>query len=245
MGRPTETTRYFADQKEMFLKDLAPLFASARKVLPAHVKADDVPGILEETRQGFGHLLVELPDLGGDRNLFNSSIIASVAALAFIRALEARGVPSDRIHDGLYGIYLDAYSSLPRYLKAALRWYEFSGMHLRKLEAFARWTQERTCPKNYVVEFVSGDGIDFDFGFDVSDCAVLNFYRRMQAEKHLPYVCIGDFAASSALGTGLRRTTTLSNGAVQCDFRYRRNRESLPGLPLEDLPEYKNRRAAG
>ncbi len=245
MRRPTETTHYFADRKEKSLKDLAPLFASARKVLPAHVKADEIPGILEETRQGFGHLLVELPDLGGDRNLFNSSIIASVAALAFIRVLEAREVPSDRIHRSLYAINFETYSSLPGFLKAALRWYEFSGMHLRKLEAFSRWTQERKCPGNYVVEFVSGDGIDFDFGFDVSDCAVLNFYLRMQAEKHLPYVCVGDFAAASALGTGLRRTTTLSNGAVQCDFRYRRNRESLPGLPLEELPEHKNRRAAG
>ena len=242
MTRPTVTTEYFADQKEKFLKDLAPLFSSARKVLPAHVEADDVPGILEETRQGFGHLLVELPDLGGDRNLFNSSIIASVAALAFSRALEARGVPSDMIHGSLYGVYFDAYSSLPGFLKAALRWYEFSGMHLRQLKAFARWTQERTCSENYVLEFVSGDGADFDFGFDVSECAVLHFYRRMQAAEHLPYVCIGDFAASCALGTGLRRTTTLSNDAVRCDFRYGRNRESLLGLPLEELPEYRNRK---
>ncbi|HLC03095.1 MAG TPA: L-2-amino-thiazoline-4-carboxylic acid hydrolase [Anaerolineales bacterium] len=244
MSEPTAPTHYFADRKEKLLKDLGVLFSSARRILPAHVKASEVPAILDETRQGFGEMLRQLPDLGQDRNLFNSSIVAGVAALAYMRALESRGVPSENIHESLYTIYFDAYSSLPRLLKTTLRWYEFSGAHMRQLRAFARWTQERALPENYVVEFIPGNGHNFDFGFDVTECALVKFYKRMHAEEHLPYVCIGDFAASSALNTGLRRTTTISNGAAICDFRYGRKRDSLSGLPLEELPEYKNRRAA-
>jgi len=239
------STQYFADRKDKLLKDLRVLFDSAGKILPEYVEASKVSDILEETRQGFGHLLPDLPNLGGERNLFNSSIIASVAALAYIRVLESRGVSSASIHQSLYGIYLDAYSSLPRFLKVGLRWFEFSAMHLRQLKAFARWTQERAHPENYVLEFVAGDGLNFDFGFDVTECAVVKFYRRMQAEEHLPYICIGDFAVSSALRTGLQRTTTISNGGVLCDFRYGRNRDALSGLPIEELPEYQNRKAAG
>jgi hypothetical protein len=245
MNKRTASEHYFTDQKEKSLRDLGVLFASARKILPGYVNPNEIPSILEETRQGFGLLLVELPNLGGERNLFNSSIIASVAALAYIRTLEKRDVCSEKIHQSLYTVYSDAYSSLPRLVKVALRWYEFSGTHLRQLKAFAHWTQEREHPENYVVEFVTGDGVTFDFGFNCTDCAVIQFYQRMHAEEHVPYVCIGDFAASRALRTGLRRTTTLSNGAALCDFRYKKTQESLPGLPLEDLPEYKNRRFLG
>lgn len=242
MKNPTSSEHYFTDHKEKFLKDLGVLFASARKILPGYVNSNEIPDILEETRQGFGLLLTELPNLGGERNLFNSSIIAGVAALAYIRVLEKREVPNEKIHQSLYETYFDAYSSLPRIVKMALQWYEFSGKHLRQLKDFAKWTQERNYPENYVVEFVAGDGINFDFGFNCTDCAVIQFYRRMHAEENLPYVCLGDFAVSRALKTGLRRTTTLSNGAALCDFRYKKNQNSLPGLRLQDLPEYKNRR---
>jgi hypothetical protein len=244
MSESTAPTHYYADRKEKLLKDLGVLFNSAHRILPAHVKASEVPAILDDTRQGFGDLLAQLPELGGDRNLFNSSIVAGVAALAYIRALESRGLPSASIHESLYGIYFDAYSSLPGLVKAALRWFEFSGAHMRQLKAFAYWTQQRAHPENYVVQFISGDGRSFDFGFDVTECALVKFYGRLHAEEHLPYVCIGDFAASCALKTGLRRTTTISNGAAICDFRYGRKRDTLSGLPLEQLPEYSSRRAA-
>jgi hypothetical protein len=242
MSQPTAPPHYFADRKEEFLRNLGGLFTSARRILPAHVKASKVPAILDDTRERFGELLAELPNLGGDRNRFNSSIAAGVAARAYIRALESRGVPSPSIHKSIYRIYFDAYSSLPQLVKAALRWFAFSGIHMRKLQAFARWTQERTYPENYVVEFVPGDGRSFDFGFDVTECALAKFYGRMHAEEHLPHVCIGDFAVSCVLRTGLQRTTTISNGAAMCDFRYRCKRDSLRGLPIEDLPEYINRR---
>jgi hypothetical protein len=242
MVNTTGSEYYFTDHKEKFLKDLKVLFASAEKILSAYVNLEEIPEILEETRQGFGLLLTELPDLGGERNVFNSSIIASVAALAYIRALEKRALPDEKIHRSLYEIYFDAYASLPGIVRKALQWYEFSGKHLRQLKDFAKWTQEHEYSKNYVLEFVAGDGVTFDFGFNCTDCAVLHFYRRMHAEEHLPYICLGDFAASCALKTGLRRTTTLSNGAALCDFRYKKNQEPLPGMRPEDFPEYKNRR---
>jgi len=244
MSETYAPAHYYADRKDKLVKDLGILFKSARRILPSYVNAREVPEIVDDIRQGFGDMLPQLPDLGGDRNLFNSSIVAGVAALAYIRVLESQGVPSTSIHDILYRIYFDAYSSLPRLLKAALRWFEFSGAHMRQLKAFARWTQENAHPENYVVHFIPGDGRNFDYGFDVTECALVKFYGRMDAQEHLPYVCVCDFAGSCALKTGLRRTTTISNGAASCDFRYGRRRDSLSGLPLEELPEYRNRRAA-
>jgi hypothetical protein len=97
-------------------------------------------------------------------------------------------------------------------------------------------------PDNWVMEYVEGDGIEFDFGCNYTECAVLEFFRKMDAEKYMPYVCVMDLTSSKALRTGLHRTTTLFCGGDCCDFQYKKNRPSMPGLPLEDLPEDKNRR---
>lgn len=66
MSQPTTPPHYFADRKEKLLKNLGGLFTSARRILPAHVKASKVPAILDDTRERFGELLAELPNLGGD-----------------------------------------------------------------------------------------------------------------------------------------------------------------------------------
>jgi hypothetical protein len=77
---------------------------------------------------------------------------------------------------------------------------------------------------------------------NTTQCAILNFFRKMDAEAYMPYMCATDFTVSHALGTGLHRRMTLSNGGECCDFRYTRHRPSKPGLPLEDLPEFQNRK---
>jgi hypothetical protein len=89
------------------------------------------------------------------------------------------------------------------------------------------------------MEYIEGNGQDFDYGCNYTECAVLKYYQEMGAGKYMPYVCVMDLTASSALRTGLQRTTTLFYGGDHCDFTYKKNRSSLPGIPLENLPEYR------
>ena len=117
-------------------------------------------------------------------------------------------------------------------------WQEFSTKHMRQLMDYAAWTQEREFKENFVVRFVQGDGKTF--GFDCQECAVLKYFRHMDAQDHMPYLCIGDFASSRALRTGLTRTQSLAFGGTCCDFRYKRNTLGLEGLPIESLPEYQH-----
>ena len=92
------------------------------------------------------------------------------------------------------------------------------------------------------MEYIDGQGDDFDFGCNYTECAVLKFFQQMEAERFMPYVCIMDFTMSRALRTGLYRSKSLYFGADCCDFRYKKNQIGLPNLPIEDLPEYKNRK---
>jgi len=230
---------YFVERKDSYLKSLAPLFKSARKVLASQLPENSITQCIAEIQEAFPRYLAELPPLGGDRNLFNSSIIPGVAALAYIRTLEKHEIPAEVIDRSIYDIYAVTYSSLPWIIRRLLMQQEFSAKHLRQLQEFAAWSQERDFPENYVLDYVPGDGVGFDFGFNCTECALVSYFKHMDASEHLPYLCIGDFACSRALKTGLSRTTTLAFGGERCDFRYKRNTLGLAGLPLEALPEYR------
>ena len=76
---------------------------------------------------------------------------------------------------------------------------------------------------------MDGDGRNFDYGVDYTECAICKFYHAEDADELVPYVCLLDYPVSKALGTGMARTTTLADGAERCDFRFK------PGRPVERM----------
>jgi hypothetical protein len=233
---------YYLNRIDEYWKQLGRLFKSSEVILPNYMDVGLVEKIGNETYDEFKVVLAELPYIGGEENMLTFTFVSSAAALAYIRVLEKHGSKVVTIGRILNEVYADVYASLPGFVKWWLRRSEFSTRHQRKLKAFAKESQLRKYPANWVMEYVEGDGVEFDFGCNYTQCAVLKYYRAMGAEAYMPYVCVMDFTASNALRTGLHRTNTLYFGGECCDFRYKKNRPSPPGLPLEALPEFINRR---
>lgn len=232
---------YYLSRIEKYWKELDRLFRSSRRILPRYMDATIAETVGVETYDEFKVVLSELPYIGGDDNMLTFVFVSSAAALAYIHILEKHGFSEEKIGAILTEVYADVYDSLPGFVKWWLRRSEFSSSRRKKLKAFARESQLKKYPNNWVMEYVEGDGTEFDYACNYTECAVLKFYRKMGAEKYMPYVCVMDMTSSNALRTGLHRTTTLYFGGDCCDFQYKENRPSPPGLPLEDLPEYKNR----
>ena len=218
------------------------LIRSSGKILPQYFDRSVSDAVGNEAKKEFEFLLTQLPYIGGDQNIFTFTFVSSVAALAFIRVLETHGLSVESIGKILNKIYKDVYGNLPGIVKWYLRWSEFSLGRKKKLKAFARESQMREYPDNWVMEYVEGDRKKFDYACNYSECAVLKFFTKMEADQYMPYVCVMDFTLSKALLTGLHRNTTIYYGCDYCDFQFKKNRPSLPGIPLEDLPEYKNRK---
>jgi hypothetical protein len=236
------TSDYYLSRIETYWKQLGRLFKSSRRILPKYMDATLAENVEDKTYDEFKIVLSELPYIGGDENMLTFVFVSSAAALAYIRVLEKYGFPIEAIGVILNEVYNDVYASLPEFVKWLLRWSEFSSGHRNKLKAFAKETQLRKYPGNWVMEYVEGNGDDFDYGCSYTECAVLKFFQEMGTEKYMPYVCVMDLTSSSALRTGLNRTSTLYYGGNCCDFHYKKNRPSMPGLPLENLPEYRNRK---
>jgi len=92
----------------------------------------------------------------------------------------------------------------------------------------AERSQERGYPEDYVYEFVAGDGSEFDYGYDFSECAAQKFYQAQRADEFTPFYCYLDFPTSTM---GLRRTLTLSEGYAKCNHRFKEGRESEQAWP--------------
>ncbi|MFC1878796.1 L-2-amino-thiazoline-4-carboxylic acid hydrolase [Chloroflexota bacterium] len=235
-------TNYYLDRKEKYWKQLERLFRSSNKILPEYMQTATVENINEETRIEFEILLSQLPYIGGEKNIFTFTFVSGAAALAYIRILEKHSLPVDTIGELLNKVYADVFASLPRFVKWYFRWLEFSPGHKKKLRAFAEESRLYKYPDNWVMDFIEGEGEKYDFACHYTECAVLKFFRKMEAEEYMPYICVMDLTSSKALRTGLFRTTTLFYGGDCCDFQFKKNRPSMPGIPIEDLPEYKNRK---
>lgn len=235
-------TNYYLKRINKYRKRFGRLFKSSDKILPKYLDVSLAKNVKEETFQEFKVILSRLPYIGGDKNQLTFTFVSSALALAYIRVLEKKNLPPKTIGVILNKVYEDVFKSLPGIVKWWLRWYSLSPLYQNKLKAFAKELQLRQYPDNWVMEFVEGDGVNFDFGYNYIECAILKFYRKESAEQYMPYVCATDFAASNALRTGLYRTRTLAYGCETCDFRHKNNLPAIPGLPIENLPEYQNRK---
>ena len=74
-------------------------------------------------------------------------------------------------------------------------------------------------------QYVEGDGKNFDFGIDYTECAIVKFHRSQGAEEFTRFVCLIDYPHSQLSGSGLMRTIILAEDGDRCGFRLRSGKE--------------------
>jgi hypothetical protein len=99
---------------------------------------------------------------------------------------------------------------------------------LEKYKRTAAISHKKEFSGNWVCTFVQGDGIEFEYGFDIHECGLLKFFRAHGAGDIVPYLCATDYIVSRAIGEGLMRTMNLARGGDKCDFRFKRKGEEKP-----------------
>ena len=83
-------------------------------------------------------------------------------------------------------------------------------------------SQESNYEEDFVFEYVEGDGENFDYGINMTQCAACKFYKRQNAEELTPFVCQTDYLFSKHFGYNLIRTQTVAAGHDYCDFRWKK-----------------------
>ena len=174
-------------------------------------------------------LIPTLPDIGGDANPFMREFLRSARYLALFKAVEAAGRSPAEAGKVVYDAIL-LYSSSPTPLVPPPLDSPSEELHRRNRELAER-SQARAFPGDYVYAYVAGDGVEFDFGYDFTECASHKLYREHHALAFLPYFCFTDFALSRLAGHGLSRARSLSEGHGMCNHRMKQGRTVEPPWP--------------
>jgi hypothetical protein len=207
---------------------------SVRMRLLDRYHAKLVWGVLADARLELARLNPKIPNIGkGHVRQFN--LDTSVMILALYRALKkySFSLPeSVHVINDIYEAYLTRY---PLVFRRAYRRYYFSQYHRDRLRHEAITSQLCRYPDDWVFTFLDGDGVTFDFGIDISKCAIEKLYRSQNADEFTPYVCHLDHAVGKMLGLGFTRQDTLVNGAAVCDCRWKLGAATPGWLPSSDM----------
>jgi hypothetical protein len=205
---------------------------STREVLAVRFGDDLAETIHTETWQEYQSLLPEVPYIGGEKNLNSGNLLASAYTLAVYRVLQAHGQTTEEVGQVTYEAY-EAASGLPGWVRAVVGRLQYGKKDQEQWRAQAAESQKRQYPGDWVFTFVEGDGEEFDYGLDFTECGICKFYHAQEADELTPYLCLMDSVVSKAFGRGLVRHKTLAEGADVCDFRYKAGRETFV-YPLRD-----------
>ncbi len=204
---------------------------AVERALARRLGADEAGAALAEARAAFPALAAGLPDLGDRPHMNSVPMVEAAYFVALCRALlprVGRAEEAGRIYCRLFQAFLDA---RPAWLRRLYGRWRYRRAYVERYRRYAERTQLRRHPDDFVCTFVAGDGRSFDWGYDYSRCAILEFFRRQEVAGLAPWFCHVDFLLARAFHRGLDRPTTLSEGDDLCRFRYRKGRETVLRFP--------------
>jgi hypothetical protein len=83
---------------------------------------------------------------------------------------------------------------------------------------------QRDNPEGFVAKIITDKQETFGigYGFDILECGICKLYKKHQYEKFASILCEFDEMTSALAGLKLVRTGTIANGAMKCDFRFKK-----------------------
>lgn len=224
---------YWQENYRTLMETFDTMMAPASRWIADKVGETEAATILKKSRAAYEALLPQTPYIGGDSSALTETLYMSAAALAFYRTMLAHGQPIETTGEILYHT-VEAMVNFNDPM-AGTRLRDPNGKAARdEFRRMARQSEDSPYPGDWKLAFVEGDGQTFDFGVDYTQCGIVKFYQDQNASELAPYLCLGDFPLSQAIGSGLARTTTLARGGPRCDFRFKAGRP----IHMEWTPEF-------
>ena len=230
-------------RRQQILESLAGVREHAEGVLVTSYGEGFAASVAAETDRELERLIPEIPYIGGDENGLTENLNQTALALALHRAMMSHGKGVEETGSVLYRSVESMVGSYPRFFTRAIGFLGLSPFQPEKIREAALESQKRRYPGDWVFQFVEGDGDDFDWGMDYTECGIVKFLGAQGADDLAPYLCLADFPMSDAFGLGLERNTTIAEGEERCDFRFKRGRETPQGWPPRFLDGEKRHEA--
>ena len=183
-----------------------------------------------EARQEYEALIPRIPYIG-DSSLLLTFYFPVTRYLAVYRALQKQDKNLEDAGRLIFLIAREESMAIPYVVRRLMETLWFSRW-LRKLaKKRATRSQQRRYPGSFVMNYVEGDGREFDYGIDYIECANCKFLQAENAFELAPYVCATDNPISELLGWGLTRPKTIAEGFPTCSFRFKKGGATNVPIP--------------
>jgi len=193
--------------------------------------ADNIDQVLGEMHDSYEAIIPDIPYLG-KRNFHLQWSIPNAEKLGDYLVAKNYGVTIpqfSRLHldQALSDLMVKYPTEDERRKIGSMQFGPLSDMMMR----FVAWKSQLTMqiyPENYILEFIPGDGVDFDWGLNYTQCPnVILFSRHGAADLVYPLICTMDYVAGKALYVGYHRTMDIASGDPMCDLRWKEGEESV------------------
>jgi hypothetical protein len=219
---PSQIIGYYSAHKEKLLKDFDKIFALIKTSLVTHYGKKFTSKLQRETRQEYEKLIPEIPYIKGLRSkALNSFLIGTAQELAAYRVMKKHDKSPEEAWELCHKALRFKLAETPQWKLWLLRRFMFS-LLVRKIVSRRARQQKKVRFGDFEVEYLIGEGEEFDFGVNYLQCGNLIFAKRQGGEEFAPYICMSDIVLSETMGWGLARTQTLADGCSHCDFRFKK-----------------------
>lgn len=219
---PGQIVGYYSQCQQKLLKDFDQTSALLEDWLVARYGKEFTSKIQSEVRQEYEKLIPEIPYIQGFRaRILNSFLFITAQELAVYKALKKHGKPASEAWEVCHEALRVKLAKVPQWKRWLLKRWMFSSLVKKIMRKRAR-QQEKGCFGDFEIEYLGGDGDQYDFGVNYVQCGHQTFVNKHGGEEFAPYVCMSDIALSETFGWGLLRTQTLADGCAHCDFRFKK-----------------------
>lgn len=146
--------------------------------------------------------------------------------MAKYQALSARNHSINGVGKIIFETY-EVMADYPKWFLSIVGHLKYGKKYEEKLKDAAAASQLRKYPEDFVLSFIEGDGDNFDYGLDITECGICKLYSAQGAGELSRYMCLSDYVVSKAFNRGLVRYKTIAEGAEKCDFRFKKRRETF------------------
>lgn len=216
-------------ENEQVVKNLYFNQARPRLTRLAQNFVSDTETVITEASAIFEAMLPKLGYMDNPRHPLAPALFICSVNLSLYLALKKYGVEAHAFGSTMVNGLMRAPIPVPEEDEAGLP------ERLAQFAVIAEASQTNAQPGEDVFEVVPSTNGDFDWGYNVTSCAICETASKYNAIDLVPYMCAVDDVMSDKGGQGLRRTGSLALGAAHCDFRFKRGGE--PQRLVEQYPE--------
>ncbi len=220
----------YSSRKKQWLRSFDKLLARVQPWVKTWLGEEQAERFMRESRQEYEALIPRIPFIGN--SFFALNFFPPVTRyLSVYRALQKQGRTVEEVGRLIYRMGTEEALAIPPLGRCVMEVLWFSRWARKLVKKRAIESQRRIYPANFVMNYVEGDGQEFDYGVDYIECANCKFLQAENAFEIAPYVCATDKPISELMGWGLYRKTTIADGSQTCKFRFKKGGKTQVVIP--------------